>query len=519
METNNRYAPIIGLASALGVLASAPSSTGTGMHRDTSIILADVHGDLHVNSTPGQRVYINGVDVAATEAVSRAHGQKIQEPEELIQMLASPPSEPPLPPPPRLPNRLPKWPDGTDRMIESVGRVSRVFDHRVAQPCGATVHQPISKAPCVLNYSFGCSGTGGQMFVARECRAIFLLPSYGRVSCGDTSGPRKGPTICPTNGHDKGSNRDVQLRPSHEPALPANARASMTIISTNADLAWDAECTADSRFIWRDRTFAVKNHRLHHKIRDGPFTYLPQRSWFLLRLSNGAILNVSQGNVGPMHGVSALVYTDSAKTVVVKQTLKFMDMPLVEREACVLRKLSGLDWSAKILCFDPESHTMVTTHVGAPLGPADLLNLHRPVEMIGKLVEDLEKLSIQHLDIAKTGGKTALMLAHSIERMGADELARTLTANRPLGVEVYLRNGRLSLVDFNTAKVNGTFACSENMSTKVPSGLQGGTPDRMSVQLIDAVRAALMAALMRARVRIGGGTVGVLGNLSVFLPA
>ena len=182
-------------------------------------------------------------------------------------------------------------------------------------------------------------------------------------------------------------------------AWVAWAATCMTFITTNAEIAWDAECTADSRLIWTHRKFAFRHERLHESIHGAPLSYIAHRYWLLLRLPNGAVVNVSRGMA--MEGVSALAYSDSAKTVVLKQVLKFPHVPLLEREVCVLRKLAGLDWSVKVLCFDFSSRSMVTTHAGEPLGPADLLTLCRPVERIGEMVKDLQKLLVEHLDITK----------------------------------------------------------------------------------------------------------------------
>ena len=295
--------------------------------------------------------------------------------------------------------------------------------------------------------------------------------------------------------------------------------ATMTFLTSNAEIAWDAECTADSRLIWTNRTFAFIHQRLHESIQGAPLKYIHHRLWLLLRLSNGAIVNVSRGmdsgNVSRMGqiGASAVAYSDSAKTVVLKQVLKWPGQPLVEREVCVLRKLSGLDWSAKLLCFDFASRTMVTTHIGEPLGPVDLLTLRRPVERIGEMVKDLEELSIEHLDITK---QTCDLenLTQSIERMQADELTETLTANHPLGIEVHVRNGRMSLIDYNTAKFNGTFACGENLSTAVHPVFNGklfrGIPDNESLQRIEAVRTALVDARVRTGALLPWGSSSIL---------
>ena len=110
------------------------------------------------------------------------------------------------------------------------------------------------------------------------------------------------------------------------------------------------------------------------------------------------------------------------------------------------------------------------------------------MEQIETLVEDMERVHVEHRDIAKQS-RYLFVFSDGVERMLPSELNQTLAANRPLGIEVYQdrrRGGKLSLVDFNIGTFNGSHACNENISQRVPGSkmLRGGRPDRAALAII-----------------------------------
>lgn len=274
-----------------------------------------------------------------------------------------------------------------------------------------------------------------------------------------------------------------------------------------SNLTWDAACTADARVVWSELRFKKSRGRLYRLVNGSKWTYLAFPKSIRMLLPDGTIRTLRSGQT-IQAGITSIVYTDSAPTsLVFKQVWKFHEFQPLEREECALRRLAGAARSPRVLCFDAATGAMATSYVGEPLGPADLLTVHRPIEQMLGLVGEMEALGVEHRDIVKPGvAATRLLtfaegLAHAELDQLNHQLNQSVVKNLPrLGSEFHVtRGGRITLVDFGAARVNGSHACSPNITSRVSPMLHGGRPDRDSVQLLEGVHRALWRAVERVR--------------------
>jgi len=216
----------------------------------------------------------------------------------------------------------------------------------------------------------------------------------------------------------------------------------------------------------------------------------------VLRLSNGTLLTLSRARAHG--GVTANIYIDAAKSVVLKQATERLQAQSLMHEDCVLRRLARMPWCPERLCFDAQSMTLVTSHVGRPLGPADLLYMPDLLHRMQAILADLGRLQVEHADIVKPHWrKTELQRLFALqahEKPG--EIRAVLAKNAPLGVEFHVTgDGGLALLDFGIATVEGSRKC-ENVTTDIPPLRKGlaRISDDDAVQMLVALRAHLQNA-------------------------
>lgn len=133
------------------------------------------------------------------------------------------------------------------------------------------------------------------------------------------------------------------------------------------------------------------------------------------------------------------------------------------REACILRHLNGTTAPA-LLGVDDRGEILLMSNVGEPLSVANL-----PVDarvQVESILEEMDSRGVAHTDAWKN------------------------MPNFPsvLSVELLVdAAGRLHLIDFNAARLNGSLACEEGMPEL--KGLPWHTPadDRVLLRLVDAL--------------------------------
>ena len=134
---------------------------------------------------------------------------------------------------------------------------------------------------------------------------------------------------------------------------------------------------------------------------------------------------------------------------------------LVEREVCVLSILQRFDWCPR-LCGHTQN-SITTSYMGTFLSPANIPDDY--AEQFTQIINDMESVGVKHNDIAVRG------------RGSWDKL------------EILVLNGRLSLIDFGWASVNGSVPC------QLPGGYPAYfKPTEDFLTLIELDHIALMKA-------------------------
>ena len=264
--------------------------------------------------------------------------------------------------------------------------------------------------------------------------------------------------------------------------------------TSHSQPAWEVTCdTSSQQLVWQPPADRFR-------VRYGALSQWTGARWTMLRpetislrlLPENRTINVRRKMA--QGGMLSFVYVDEDRTLVLKQNVKFLDAQPLQREVCMLRKLSGLSWAPRLICYHDQSGSLITSHAGTPLGPADLLSVPEPIEQMLGILRDMEHRGLAHNDIVKPNGVEDLRRrATWFRSLSDDALNETVAANRPLGVEVHVKGpgGRLSLLDFGAGTVNGSSACNENITTRSHL-LYGSVPDRRSFEIITHVRNALL---------------------------
>ena len=289
----------------------------------------------------------------------------------------------------------------------------------------------------------------------------------------------------------------------HEATVTPN-RNSYRLPASEADRPWELACNANGSVQWSTpQAFRQAHDRLRvaypfHSAAANASAWL-YGLWpgtMRLTLPDGTIRIVR--NNGQMTGVTSQVYFDQERTVAVKQVWKYLSAPLVQREACVLRKLASTAWSPKVLCFDAASMVLVTAGTGVrPLGIADLLTVPHVMEKMERIITDMESHGVEHNDIVKFERvEKSPFLSTAFARQSQLRRDNIIAQNKPAETEfVVMSNLELSLVDFGSAKVNGSLSCNGRMSAGVPrvNGRKTGVPDRTSLRELSVLQRTLVS--------------------------
>ena len=143
------------------------------------------------------------------------------------------------------------------------------------------------------------------------------------------------------------------------------------------------------------------------------------------------------------------------------------DAHMVRREACTLRLLQGTGVVPKLRCAN--GHVLVTERVGTPLSEVNLPSDYR--EQLLRILQMMSAHGVSHNDLWKE---------HDLELPSLFSTELTVDGG-----------GKLHVIDFNTATVNGSYACEVGVRpTALPPHLSKyfiPSSDEGAMQVLDAM--------------------------------
>jgi len=148
-------------------------------------------------------------------------------------------------------------------------------------------------------------------------------------------------------------------------------------------------------------------------------------------------------NLPPGHferGVTSLIMKYGNTVVKTPKAGRFRHFNLLEREVCVLKLLQRFPWAARLLGSTNTNITM--TYMGSPFTKATLPGDYD--SQLRKIIFDMKSVGVRHNDI---------MFPCSA---------------KPGKHEVMVQNGRLSLIDFGWATIDGQVPCNVSKHMFVP---------------------------------------------------
>ena len=144
------------------------------------------------------------------------------------------------------------------------------------------------------------------------------------------------------------------------------------------------------------------------------------------------------------------------------QTSRYLRFNLIEREICVLKRLQPFPWCPRLLGFT--NTTLRLGHAGEPVSPATLPPDY--TAQFNQMLADMTSVGVRHNDMFNP---------------------RPGCPNCPAKHEVMVRRGRLMLVDFGWATIDGAVPCKVSEHLFV-AGWSPGNDTKM-LGLLDAMAA------------------------------
>jgi len=123
----------------------------------------------------------------------------------------------------------------------------------------------------------------------------------------------------------------------------------------------------------------------------------------------------------------------TSKNTIVKKSRNYESMNLIEREVCVLKRLQEFPWCPRLIGWSND--TMELSLVGVPVTKRNLPEDYSA--QFRQILDDMESVGVKHNDI---------IFPCTVERHHVKN-------------EVLVNDGRLSLVDFSWATIDGGIPC------------------------------------------------------------
>ena len=178
-----------------------------------------------------------------------------------------------------------------------------------------------------------------------------------------------------------------------------------------------------------------------------------------IRFSN--VKNVS------FHAATSKTIVDDKHEYVMKivsQSDKWKGRYPLEREICILKRLSPFSWAPRLVWYN--SSSMVTSYAGKPLNLFNIPLNYR--EQYTTILRDMAYVGVTHGDIYKKCKNYRVPLCISaIEQLGetAEWYELTVQVNESKPGEY----PPMSLLDFSWAQFHGSFSCNRHIADKGPS--------------------------------------------------
>ena len=142
----------------------------------------------------------------------------------------------------------------------------------------------------------------------------------------------------------------------------------------------------------------------------------------------------------PYFSFTADVQIDYDRQTVTKTGTRFKPFDPIKREACILKLLQKFDWCPRIISVG--ENVLVSSWAGEAPSGHNLPPDYR--EQMENILRDLNSVGIKHNDIVK----------------------------RNDDVDVLIHGGKIRLIDFSWATVNGSWACEKGISRYAPAPLR-----------------------------------------------